>query len=120
MTAETTVSECARPRAQQAPNVLTRRISLYLCRFPTLLRPRTGALRHDLLPLSLTHYSFLPKSRRQTCGRVKGHDSCPKIEIGGKLAPPPLSPPPACLLGTGRFQSTSVLQSKIDGFGVLP
>jgi hypothetical protein len=45
-----------RPRAQQAPNVLTRRISLYLCRFPTLLRPRTGALRHDLLPLSLTHY----------------------------------------------------------------
>src|ERR1035437_2933877 len=117
MTAEATVSECARPRAQQAPNGLTRR---NLCRFPTLLRPRTGALRHDLLPLSLTHYSFLPKSRRQTCGRVKGHDACPKIEIGGKLAPPPLSHHPACLLGTGRFQSTSVLQSKIDGFGVLP
>src|ERR1035437_1739838 len=65
VTAETTVSECARPRAQPAPNVLTRRISLYLCRFPTLLRPRTGALRHDLLPLSLTHLEWNP-----CCGRL--------------------------------------------------
>src|ERR1051325_11646672 len=36
------------------------------------------------------------------------------IEIGGRLAPPPLSHHPACLLGTGRFQSTSSLQSKIE------
>jgi hypothetical protein len=37
-----------RPRAQQAPNVLTRRISLYLCRFPTLpdcLSSRVGDKR---------------------------------------------------------------------------
>src|ERR1017187_7737395 len=39
------------------------------------------------------------------------------IEIGGRLAPPPLSHHPACLLGTGRFLAASILQSKIDGFG---
>jgi hypothetical protein len=39
------------------------------------------------------------------------------IEIGGRLAPPPLSHHPACLLGTGRFLAASFLQSKIDGFG---
>src|ERR1017187_5864647 len=42
---------------------------------------------------------------------------CTAIEIGGRLAPPPLSHHPACLLGTGRFLAASVLQSKIDGFG---
>ena len=29
---------------------------------------------------------------------------CTQIEIGGRLAPPPLSHHPACLLGTGRFR----------------
>ena len=41
-----------------------------------------------------------------------------KIEIGGRLAPPPLSHHPACLLGTGRFQSTSISQLKIEGLGI--
>src|ERR1035438_7661627 len=41
---ERAVAECARPRAQQSPSMLKRLISLHLRRFPTLLRPGTGAL----------------------------------------------------------------------------
>jgi hypothetical protein len=45
------------------------------------------------------------------------HGPVGSIEIGGRLASPPLSHHPACLLGTGRFQSTSSLQSKIECVG---
>ena len=50
--------ECARPRAQRAPVVPMRPIPLGLARVPTLLRPRTGALRRGDLPPSLTQYQF--------------------------------------------------------------
>ena len=55
--AEARLAECARPRAQQAPKSPTRSVSLQLGYFPTLLRPRTGALRQGILPPLLTHYS---------------------------------------------------------------
>src|SRR5689334_19476019 len=48
----------------------------------------------------------------------KSNGNISRIEIGGRLAPPPLSHHPACLLGTGRFQSTSISHSEIDRFGV--
>ena len=50
------VLRCSSITAIEEFSPAPRRISLYLRHFPTLLRPRTGALRHDLLPLSLTHY----------------------------------------------------------------
>ena len=46
---------CARPRAQQSPSMPTRPISLHLPRYPTLLRPSTGALRQHI-PLRPYHY----------------------------------------------------------------
>jgi hypothetical protein len=42
---ENAFAECARPRAQQAPNDPTRLIPLHPGYFLSLLRPRTGALR---------------------------------------------------------------------------
>jgi hypothetical protein len=42
---ELALAERARPRAQHAPNSPTSPISSHLRYFPTLLRPRTGALR---------------------------------------------------------------------------
>ena len=56
---EAASSVCARPRAQQAPNRLARPIGPHLGRFPTMLRPGTGALRQYFLPPSLTHYLAL-------------------------------------------------------------
>src|SRR2546427_2233254 len=56
----TMLSECARPRAQRAPVVPMRPIPLGLARVPTLLRPRTGALRRGDPPPSLTQYFSSP------------------------------------------------------------
>ena len=56
VTVDATLSECACPRAQQAPNRLMRPLSVHLSPFPSLLRPGTGALRQGPFPPSLTHY----------------------------------------------------------------
>ena len=66
------MAECARPRAQQAPNSPMRPISSHLRYFPTLLRLRTGALRQSLRPLSLIHYA--------TTGRAGGPSATPDAD----------------------------------------
>jgi len=72
MTADARLAECARPRAQQAPNNPTEPISLQLHYFSTLLRPRTGALRQDMSPLPLTHYHAGCSAQREETGKPSG------------------------------------------------
>jgi hypothetical protein len=53
--------------------------------------------------LRLCRWDFKPDVKACGCSPAGA-----TIEIGGRLAPPPLSHHPACLLGTGRFRWTSI------------